>query len=155
MQMDPGDHGEQRRRQPLRRMATADPALDAVYCYWRSRCDDGPLPRRKQIDVARLAPAAGRVALVQVSGSDTRDYRFRPDRTLAWLDRERAAAAGYACVAWLGAPLYEDVAHGAGTGPGYGRLVLPLTEDGRHVSVLAVCTSVRAPAMPVDDPDAP
>jgi hypothetical protein len=136
-------------------MAAADPALDAVYAYWRSRCDDGPLPRRAQVDVARLAPAAGHVALVQVSGADTGDYRFRLDRTLVWLDRERVAAAGYACVAWLGAPLYEDVAHAAGTGPSYGRLVLPLTEDGRHVSSLAVCTSVRAPAMRVEGPGAP
>jgi len=144
MPWDPAGNGEQRRRQPLARMAVADPALDAVYCYWRSHCDHGLLPRHAQVDLARLVPAAGHLALVHVSGSHPRDYRFRLDRTLVWLDRARIAAAGYACVAWLGAPRYEDVGHRPPTGPGYGRLVLPLTEDGRCVSMLAVCTSQRA-----------
>jgi hypothetical protein len=114
-----------RRRQPLARMAVADPALEAVYAYWRSRCDSGLLPRRAQVDVARLIPAAGHLAVVHVAGSTARDY----------------AAADWASVAWLGAPLYEDVGHRTSAAPGYGRLVLPLTEDGRQVSALAVCSS--------------
>jgi hypothetical protein len=144
MPWDPADNDEQRRRQPLARMAIADPALDAVYCYWRSRREDGLLPRRAQVDVARLMPVAGHLALVHVSGSHPCDYRFRLDRTLVWLDLVPVAAAGYVCMAWLGAPLYEDVVHRVPTGQHYGRLVLPLTEDGRRVSMLVVCTSERA-----------
>jgi hypothetical protein len=130
-------------------MAIADPALDAVYGYWRSRCDDGLLARRARVEMTWLAPATGHVALLHISGSHPNDYRFRLDGTMVWLDRARVVAEGYVSVAWLGAPLYEDVTRCAPTGPGYGRLVLPLTEDGRHVSVLAVCTGERARSLGV------
>lgn len=134
MRGKPGDDEARRRRQPLARMAAADPALDAVYRYWRSRRDDGLLPRRARIDMARLAPATGHVDVLHVAGRHPA-LRFRLHGTLVWLDRVPVAADDFASVAWLGTPLYERVARG------HGRLVLPLSEDGRRVSALAVCTS--------------
>jgi hypothetical protein len=124
-------------------MAIADPALDAVYRYWRSRRVDGLLPRCTQVEMARLTPANGHVALVNVTGSHPRDDRFPRDGTMARLGRARLAAEGDLSVAWLGTPRYEDVRHHASRESGYGRLVLPLAEDGRRVDMLAVCTSAR------------
>jgi hypothetical protein len=141
---DPGDRDEQRRRQPLARMAIADPALDAIYRYWRSRRGDGLLPGCMQVEIPRLTPAEGHVALVHVGGAHPHDHRFRPDGAVAWFGHARVAAAGYAAVAQFGTPHYEDVIRHASREPGYGRLVLPLAEDGRRVDILAVCTNARA-----------
>jgi len=147
MRANPADDGEQRRRQPLALMATLDPSLDAIYRYWRTCSGDGLLPRRARVDVERLVPSPGYVDLLHVSGGGGHpcDYRFRVHGTLIWLDRLPIVSDTYATAAWLGAPLYEDVAERrVRRSPGYGRLVLPLTEDGRRVSVLAVCISARA-----------
>lgn len=142
-----------RRAQPLGSMAAADPALAEIYRYWQSHRDRGLLPRRAAVDIARLAPASGRVRLVEVAGARPSDYRFRPHGSLVWLDRlgehdddeapdlSPALVADYASVALLGVPLYQNVAHPPPAARRYSRLLLPLSEDGQRVSLLAVCTS--------------
>ena len=144
MRGDRAEDAEQRRRLPLARIAAADPALATVYRYWTQSRDDGLLPRRIRIDIGKLAPAAGQVEFLHVSGKHP-DFRFRLHGSLVWLDRLRIADDDYAAVAWLGSPLYQSVTRRASVAPGYRRLVLPLSEDGRRVSVLAVCTTARPP----------
>jgi hypothetical protein len=148
MRGNPAKDGELRRREPLAHMAAADPTLEAVYRYWAANREDGPmgglLPRRRRIDAGRLAPAAGQVELLHITGRYP-DLRFRLHGSLVWLDRLRIADEDLAAVAWLGSPLYQTVVRRrAPAAPCYGRLVLPLTEDGRRVSLLAVCTTARA-----------
>jgi hypothetical protein len=158
----PPDDMVLRREQPLTSIRTWDPEVYVAYEHWLSRRHDGLLPARKDIDVPQLKPILGHIHLVDVSAPDPADYRFRLYGSMVRLDRSRnytnlrigdypskpyrtALMEDYSRVVSTGAPLYQHVvARLKSISYSYGRLILPLADDGSKVTMLVVCTHDRA-----------
>jgi hypothetical protein len=139
-----------------------NPALGDVYAYWRSRRRRGLLPLRKEVDVAHLRPAEGRLQLVSVLASHRDAYHFLvggspvehdcsgndidPHGSALFSPLSREDLAEYLLlVAWLGTPRCQNVVERLlPITHRYSRLLLPLSEDGRRVTMLAICTSGHA-----------
>lgn len=150
-----------RRPQPISSLPTQDPELNQVYEYWQSCRKEGLLPCRKDIDVLQLKPVLGHTHLVDVSAQDPQEYRFRLYGSKVRLDRFRnytnarvgdlpweayrnSVIEDYSSVVWTGTPLYQNVvARAQSIRYSYSRLLLPLAEDGRKVTMLIICTRDR------------
>jgi len=141
-------------------LTIADPTLRRVYSYWRARVVDGRLPSRRDIDPLELPYVMGNVILVDVERTPLR-FRYRlagsnithrmgfdptghyvdqhPDPTMRerirrnYLDVERSG---------LPKPFARDEIVD-GRVRRYDALMLPLSNDGVTVSMIAVVMKFR------------
>jgi len=128
-----------------------------LLCYWQSKCKDGRLPARADIDPLDFPQALGHVSLLDVC-QDPLHFRFRLDGSLVAehrgqdmtgrsTDEVRPLALAnilrthYTQVATSGEPNFHEIRffQGAETVT-YKGLALPLSDDGEQVTMILVCT---------------
>jgi hypothetical protein len=151
-----------RRARPLDGIPPADRTLAEAYSYWSRVRPGGLLPARRDINIAEFCPLVGAMHLVDASSATAEDYRFRvygskaptetaPDfgaQRLGDVKSEiyrRSVIEDYRTVVLTGVPAYHQIAAKIDLDVHtYSRLILPLADDGRRVTMLIVCTNSRS-----------
>lgn len=133
----------------------SSPTLSRLYDYWRSKCKDGTLPARRDIDPLEMPYALGWIVLLEVIdggadfrfrlyGSKVRDFTKYDWTGRRWLELESQAwrEDGYArllSVVRSGLPRsslrYIEWEHRSYA---FESLILPLAADGRTVDQMMV-----------------
>lgn len=131
-----------------------DSKLQRLYDYWRSRCRDGALPSRRDIDPLDIPDLLANVFMLDVVG-DAEDFVFRLAGSLVEeafsMPLRGRSIAEIQKAAGTPIPVAQHVEVARGGGPRYRegsmlvsgrehwrthRLLLPLSSDGRRVDVL-------------------
>ena len=150
-----------RARLRLADIASFDPPLADLLAYWQGKRGDRPMPAKRDIDPLDLRKALGRIHIVETAGRTPLEFRYRLWGSDVSYERGRdftdttvgeaepaiyrdAVAADYFTAVSTGAPAYQEVeAQLDFLTYRYGRLLLPLSDDGRTVSHLLVCIHER------------
>jgi len=150
-----------RRRLSLSDIPPEDQKLLDAYRYWQSKRVNNLLPARKEIDILNLRPVLGRTHLIDVRTDNPADYRIKLYGSMVPIGRgrdltnlpigqypsraySRALIEDYQQVCLTGVPCYQQVVASLDFVPySYGRLILPLADDGRRVDTLLVCINPR------------
>jgi hypothetical protein len=131
-----------------------DSKLQRLYDYWRSRCRDGALPSRRDIDPLDIPDLLANVFMLDVIG-DAEDFVFRLAGSLVEeafsMPLRGRSIAEIQKAAGTPIPVAQHVEVARGGGPRYRegsmlvagrehwrthRLLLPLSSDGDRVDVL-------------------
>ena len=131
-----------------------EPEIGHGYAYWRSLCRDRLMPSRRDIDPAAIKDLLPNVFLVEVLHGPP-EFRFRlagtqiryemgeeiTGKTLDEIDQDGRAGAifeEYRAAVDRGAPVLfrEEYTRHDGKFVHYARLLCPLSDDGRAVSML-------------------
>ncbi|MBI3451755.1 MAG: PAS domain-containing protein [Rhodospirillales bacterium] len=150
-----------RRRISLDAFDQQDEKLQQAYVYWQSKRRGGLLPAREDIDIVDLRPLIGKIHLVDVSSGDPAQFHFRVfgssvRESISNVFRnqlvgectsqalKQSVIEDYTSVIFTGVSSYHQiVALIEYVKYSYSRLVLPLADDGRRVTLLMVCINKR------------
>ncbi|HVZ69679.1 MAG TPA: PAS domain-containing protein [Rhizomicrobium sp.] len=127
------------------------PKLIALFSLWSAKCDGEKLPARELFTIAELRPWLGHLALLEPLGSDYHFHlsgteliaRFGGEATGRMLGSCRAehatlrAALNEACQTRAPVPAVSAIEANGETAI-WNEIVLPLSNDGKHVSRLLV-----------------
>lgn len=150
-------------RWPWECIAPEDGNFVEALQYWQSLRRDGLLPRPRDIDPVKLKPLLGWTHKIDTSDPDPINYYFRLWGSNVTLEEftsfkglrisdypsapyRDAAIQDYRDVVTSGVPTYQQVlARVNFRSYAYGRLILPLASDERHVNQLLVMIHERPP----------
>ena len=151
-------------RWPWECIAPEDGQLMEALRYWQSLRRGGLIPEPRALDPVMLKPLLGWTHKVDTSDPDPRNYFFRlwgsnvtleqfesfkglrisEYPSLAYRD---AVMQDYHDVVTSGVPTYQQVLASVKYREyAYGRLIMPLADDGRRVTQLLICVHERPPA---------
>jgi len=151
-------------RWPWECIAAEDAQLREGLGYWQALSRGGLLPQPRDIDPVRLKSRLGWIHKVDTSDPDPQNYFFRifgSNVTLEQFDSFKglrvsdypslpyrdAVMQDYRDVVMSGVPTYQQVLARVNYREyAYGRLILPLAQDGRRVNQLLVLVNERPAA---------
>jgi len=156
----------QRTRMSLGKLAATDPRLGAVYATWSARRRNGLIPTWSGADVQDLRPSVDRLQVIEALDPSPAGGRFHSvidvlgetrhyDELSGFMDLPlgfptvdpivRDLIEDYTNVTFLGSPaLHRVTVTTADAARSFHRLILPLAQDGRRVSLLMVALNAAA-----------